>query len=162
MGFSRQEYGSGLPCPPPGDLPHPRLRPTSPAAPALQAGSLWLSHQGSPRVNGTPPDSCPPRTCEWNLIWRQGLCRCSQVRMRPSCLALIPIRLMSLQGETILDTGRRPCGDGAESVETWPQAQEACIAGTTRSWKKPGAGSPSEPPRSTNPTLILNFWHPDM
>ena len=23
MGFSRQEYWSGLPCPPPGDLPHP-------------------------------------------------------------------------------------------------------------------------------------------
>ena len=36
-----------------------------------------------------------------------------------------------------MDTGRRPCGDGAESVETWPQAQEARIAGTTRSWKKP-------------------------
>ena len=25
MGFSRQEYQSGLPCPPPGDLPHPGL-----------------------------------------------------------------------------------------------------------------------------------------
>ena len=24
MGFSRQEYWSGLPCPPPGELPHPR------------------------------------------------------------------------------------------------------------------------------------------
>ena len=30
MGFSRQEYWSGLPCPPPGDLPHPQgLNPTS-------------------------------------------------------------------------------------------------------------------------------------
>ena len=27
MGFSRQEYWSGLPCPPPGDLPNPRLNP---------------------------------------------------------------------------------------------------------------------------------------
>ena len=29
MGFSRQEYGSGLPCPPPGDLPDPGIKPTS-------------------------------------------------------------------------------------------------------------------------------------
>ena len=30
MGFSRQEYGSGLPCPPPGDLPHPGIKPLAP------------------------------------------------------------------------------------------------------------------------------------
>ena len=48
MGFSRQEYWSGLPCPPPGDLSDPRIEPTSPVAPALQADSLLLSHQGSP------------------------------------------------------------------------------------------------------------------
>ena len=29
MGFSRQEYWSGLPCPPPGDLPHPGIEPSS-------------------------------------------------------------------------------------------------------------------------------------
>ena len=29
MGFSRQEYWSGLPCPPPGDLPYPGIEPTS-------------------------------------------------------------------------------------------------------------------------------------
>ena len=28
MRFSRQEYWSGLSCPPPGDLPHPRMEPT--------------------------------------------------------------------------------------------------------------------------------------
>ena len=28
-GFSRQEYWSGLPCPPPGDLPDPEIEPTS-------------------------------------------------------------------------------------------------------------------------------------
>ena len=27
MGFSSQEYWSGLPCPPPGDLPHPGIEP---------------------------------------------------------------------------------------------------------------------------------------
>ena len=35
MGFSRQEYWSGLPFPPPGDLPDPVIEPTSLASPAL-------------------------------------------------------------------------------------------------------------------------------
>jgi len=30
MGFSGQEYWSGLPFPSPGDLPHPRIEPGSP------------------------------------------------------------------------------------------------------------------------------------
>ena len=30
MGFSRQEYWDGLPCPPPGDLPDPGIEPRSP------------------------------------------------------------------------------------------------------------------------------------
>ena len=37
MGFSRQEYWSGLPCLPPGDLPNAGMEPGSPA---LQADSL--------------------------------------------------------------------------------------------------------------------------
>ena len=47
-GFSRLEYWSGFPYLPPGDLPDPRMEPISPAAPALQADSLPLSHHGSP------------------------------------------------------------------------------------------------------------------
>ena len=45
MGFPRQEYWSGLPCPPPGDLPNPGIEPRSPA---LQADSLLLRYLGSP------------------------------------------------------------------------------------------------------------------
>ena len=48
LGFSRQEYWSGLPCLPPGYLPDPGIEPVSPVAPALQADLLLLSHQGSP------------------------------------------------------------------------------------------------------------------
>ena len=48
MGFSRQEYWSGLPCPPPGDLSDPGIKPASPASPTLKVDSLPLSHQGSP------------------------------------------------------------------------------------------------------------------
>jgi len=35
MGFSRQEYWNGLPCPPPGKLPHPGIKPASLISPAL-------------------------------------------------------------------------------------------------------------------------------
>ena len=40
MGFSRQEYWSGLPCPPPGDLPNPETEPESLLSPAL-AGAFF-------------------------------------------------------------------------------------------------------------------------
>ena len=35
MGFSRQEYWSGLPCPPLGDLPNPGIKPGFPMSTAL-------------------------------------------------------------------------------------------------------------------------------
>ena len=38
MGFPRQEYWSGLPFLPPGDLPDPATELTSPASPALVGG----------------------------------------------------------------------------------------------------------------------------
>ena len=46
MGFSRQEYWSGLPCPPPGDLPDPGIKPISLMFPALSgrfftASAAW-------------------------------------------------------------------------------------------------------------------------
>ena len=42
MGFSRQEYWSGLPCPPPGDLPNPGIEPVSLMSPAL-AGRFFTT-----------------------------------------------------------------------------------------------------------------------
>ena len=39
-GFSRQEYWSGLPCPPTGCLPHPGVEPMSLMSPALAGGFL--------------------------------------------------------------------------------------------------------------------------
>ena len=47
MGFSRQEYLSGLPSPSLGGLPDPGMEPSSPASLALQAESLLLGHGGS-------------------------------------------------------------------------------------------------------------------
>ena len=45
MGVSRREYWSGLPCPPPGDLPDPGIKPASPAS---QADSLPTESPGKP------------------------------------------------------------------------------------------------------------------
>ena len=45
MGFSRQEYWSGLPFPSPGDLPNPGIEPGSPT---LQAGVLPSEPPGKP------------------------------------------------------------------------------------------------------------------
>ena len=42
MGFSRQEYWSGLPCPPPGDLPDPGIEPVPIMSPAL-AGRFFTT-----------------------------------------------------------------------------------------------------------------------
>ena len=50
MGLSREEYWSGLPCPPPGDLPDPGIKPMSSAAPALQVDSLPLVPTGKSRM----------------------------------------------------------------------------------------------------------------
>ena len=47
MGFHRQEYRSGLPCPPPGDLPNPWIEPGSPA---LQADCLLSEPPGKPKT----------------------------------------------------------------------------------------------------------------
>ena len=53
MGFSRQQYWSGLLFPSPEDLPDPGIEPGSPA---LQADFFFffypLSYQGSPRLVG--------------------------------------------------------------------------------------------------------------
>ena len=38
MGFSRPEYWSGVPCPPPGDLPDPGIEPEPLTSPALAGG----------------------------------------------------------------------------------------------------------------------------
>ena len=55
MGFSRKEYWSGLPCPPPGDLPHPGIRALSLMFPVLAnmfftTSATWEAHGDSVEV----------------------------------------------------------------------------------------------------------------
>ena len=51
MGFSRQEYGTGRSCPPPGDLPDPGIESEGPVSPALQADSLPTEPPKKPQVS---------------------------------------------------------------------------------------------------------------
>ena len=49
-GFSRHEYWGGLPCPTPGDLPHPGIKPKCLKSPALAArffttSATWEAHR---------------------------------------------------------------------------------------------------------------------
>ena len=44
LGFSRKEYWTGFPCPPPRDLPDPGIELSSPVTPKLQADISVLSH----------------------------------------------------------------------------------------------------------------------
>ena len=49
LGFCRQKYWSGLPCPWPGDLPHPGIKPRSLMSPVLAVGffdsnATWEAH----------------------------------------------------------------------------------------------------------------------
>ena len=57
-GFSRQEYWSELPCPPPEDLPNPRIKPPSLPSPALAGGFLTTS---------TTCEACRPAEHPWTL-----------------------------------------------------------------------------------------------
>ena len=81
MGFSRQEYWSGLPCSSPGDLPDTEITPGSPAlqvdslpsTAAAAAKSLQLCPTLCDPIDGSPPGSPVPgilqaRTLEWGAI----------------------------------------------------------------------------------------------
>ena len=60
MGFSRQEYWSGLPCPSPGDLPDPGIEPGSPT---LQADALPSEPPGKP----PPAQTGIKSPCSWDF-----------------------------------------------------------------------------------------------
>ena len=76
MGFSRQEYWSGLPCPPPGDLPDPGIEPSSLYCPAWQVHSL----------PGVPIKQ----------VWCLNFSFKSLLHPQPASLPLLPKRLLLL------------------------------------------------------------------
>ena len=70
MKFSRPEYWSGLPCPPPGNLPDPGIKPRSPT---LQADSLPAESPGKTKNTGVGSLSLlqgvfPTQESNWDLL----------------------------------------------------------------------------------------------
>ena len=51
MELSRQAHGSGLPLPPPGDLPDPGIKAEPPTSPALAGGFFTTESAGKPIIN---------------------------------------------------------------------------------------------------------------
>ena len=79
LGFSRQESWSGLPCPPPGNLPDPGIEPTSLMSPAsgptwgVQSQpytALYLGHTlwGFPGGVSGGESTCQHRRCEKHMF----------------------------------------------------------------------------------------------
>ena len=65
MGLSRQKYWSGLPYPPPGDLPDLGIKPVSSASPALSGRFFTTEPPGKPQEAVTSCLGCFLFTCEY-------------------------------------------------------------------------------------------------
>ena len=117
-GFSKQEYWSGLLCPPPGDLPHPEIEPRSPtlqvdsllteppAAAAAAAKSLQLCPTLCDPIDSSPPGSAvsgipPARTLEWCHFLLQCMKVKSESEVAQSCLTLQNPMDCSLPGSSV-------------------------------------------------------------
>ena len=110
MGFSRQEHWSGLPFPPPGDLPDPGIKPTSPTSPALPGKFFTTASPGQEGINDS--QVVEAELAEWEplvpptggllpalpLPFSQHLTslwdlRCSVLSLRSSCSNRLPFPL---------------------------------------------------------------------
>ena len=106
MGFSRQEYWSGLPFPPPGDLPNPGIQPGSPA---FQAHALTSEPPGNWRLT-------VPKTIKMMLVRPQMISFKMIIRADHAVSACSPIPLsmkalvhwLSARGESAFRQDRSP------------------------------------------------------
>ena len=94
MGFARQEYWSGLPCPSPGDLPDPRIEPSSLTSPAGAGRFFTTSAARARRV-----------TSEQQIPRGQG----AETLLHPHCLQVPTMRpgVCRYPGDPIGGRGRR-------------------------------------------------------
>ena len=95
MGFSRQEYRSGLPFPSPGDLPHPGIKP---GTPALEADVLTSEPPGKPNLDSIL------KSRDITLPIMVHLVKASLVAQTVKCLPAMPeTQVRSLGGEDPLE-----------------------------------------------------------
>ena len=98
IGFSRQEYWSGLPFPSPGDLPDPGIKPRSPA---LQADSFPIELQG----NWRPQFYLIAGSCMKHCASDSALLRFKMTQMVKNLPAMQETRVQSLGPEDPLEKG---------------------------------------------------------
>ena len=75
VGFSRQEYWSGLPCPPPGDLPDPGIKPMSLLSPELAGGFFITVPPGKPILKEKLNLKIKKINWEFEMDWDFGISR---------------------------------------------------------------------------------------
>ena len=74
MGFSREESWSGMPCPPPGDLPNPGIKPVSLVSPAL-AGRFFTTTAAATKLLQSCLTLCDPWTVACQAPLSKGFSR---------------------------------------------------------------------------------------
>ena len=134
MGFSRQEYWNGSPCPSPGDLPNPGIEPVSPAAPVLQVDSLPLSQQGSPGKKHLYTNNFRPAI--WILIDRMVL----TLQMKKLSLQVTHTQQQALDPWGNRDLKPRLPASGPR--ETWSLKRQVSIRGVPRGERPCPFGTP--------------------
>ena len=140
MGFSRQEHWSGLPCPPPGDLPDPGIEPTSLAYLALAGGFLTTEPPGKPvaYVRGSQGSQRRLGSSSSGEIlpssgWRAGVLNkeltWSGTYMRPEW------------------TGGHWKSCGCKGTDSIGELANSCVNVHLHTWRRPpGQGHPFTPP----------------
>lgn len=112
----------------------------------------------------TPPNSCPPRTCDCDhdFIWKQGRCTGTKMRSHTAVrCALSPTRCYPYKRELgHRDTGKKPCEDGGRDWSGAAMGQGTPSTGSNTSSCKGKDGSTLEPSEGTWPanTLTSDFY----
>ena len=98
VGFSRQEYWSRLPCPPPGDLSNAEIKPGSPA---LQADCLLSKPLGKPLL--FPSLSFILLSLSFNLSWNNIAAseKMPDHYLSQHCLISIPALIASVNSSSL-------------------------------------------------------------
>ena len=110
VGCSRQEYWSGLPCPPPGDLPDPGIERVARASPTPQPDSLLLSRRGSPKYALLRSNNYIPLVEQsWGRVFCKGVTGfCLQIR-RVALQALWQVDHLDASGNKRKGRERKGC-----------------------------------------------------
>ena len=109
MGFSRQEYWSGLPCPRPGDLPDPGMKPFSLVPPALAGRFFTTSTTWEIQSSGQESGK--------HISWNKPLSSQQQLEFHSHCGLPAFLVILLLFGEAPLWSGSR--GDESRNKYRW-------------------------------------------